>query len=590
MPTQFDLDSFDSVDHSNNAHHLNNAHDDDVSSLPLDAQELYHRLTREGADTRDRLARIDQRLQEHIAQLSATHVASRPNPEPESLALVSAPPRRLAADQLMRRAPRYPALRRWVTMFATAAVVIAYVAVLATNAGHRRSAGPVSHQTPTGAASPTSAPTTDWIDLTRLDYSTSFSANDLPAVAPSNPHVVYETMAQGMQQHLPARLRATNDGGVTWRTLATPVPADHIGHAGIIVSPTNPQTIFLSLIDTTVADCPANSVVNSEAGYQSFCWIQYSSFDGGAQWSLTDLPLAPGSTSGMLTAGFSSGMPAGSGSPIISDALGAQGQRLFAGYLCVSSSGFPCIRLVTSDDGGRTWSFADRLLLAGGAANVCDYIASASSADLFAVTTPTNCDFREQVARTLWHSVDAGATWVKVRQLATPNEEGMALAHDHTTGATLLYMAAPVMTSNTKDKMGDSIPVFSQAASDVKVSTDGGATWQSAPTKGIPSNHTAFFSVGLLGPLSDGSVVIDVIPPSSADPKGGAFSDNFQGSDLYAWKPGDSGWRLIGSVTQEMDGLLVIPTPTGDGDSVYAFLTTRSDANTFSILQKHVAP
>jgi hypothetical protein len=283
----------------------------------------------------------------------------------------------------------------------------------------------------------------------------------------------------------------------------------------------------------------------------------------------------------MLTAGFSSGMPAGSGSPIISDALGAQGQRLFAGYLCVSSIGFPCIRLVTSDDGGRTWSFADRLLLAGGAANVCDYIASVSSADLFAVTTPTNCDFREQVARTLWHSVDAGATWVKVRQLATPNEEGMALAHDHTTGATLLYMAAPVMTSNTKDKMGDSIPVFSQAPSDVKVSADGGATWQSAPTKGIPSNYAAFFGVGLLGPLSDGSVVIDVI---------GAFSDNFQGSDLYAWKPGDSGWRLIGSVTQEMDGLLVIPAPTGDGDSVYAFLTTRSDTNTFSILQKHVAP
>ncbi len=39
-----------------------------------------------------------------------------------------------------------------------------------------------------------------------------------------------------------------------------------------------------------------------------------------------------------------------------------------------------------------------------------------------------------------------------------------------------------------------------------------------------------------------------------------------------------------------MDGLLVIPAPTGDGDTVYAFLTTRSDANTFSILQKHVAP
>src|SRR5260221_462256 len=281
MPTQFDLDSFDSVDHSNNAHHLNNAHDDDVSSLPLDAQELYHRLTREGADTRDRLARIDQRLQEHIAQLSATHVASRPNPEPESLALVSAPPRRLAADQRMRRAPRYPALRRWVTMFAAAAVVIAYVAVLAVNTGHRRSAGPVSHQTPTGAASPTSAPTTDWIDLTRLDYSTSFSANDLPAVAPSNPHVVYETMAQGMQQHLPARLRATNDGGVTWRTLTTPVPADHMGYAGIGVRPADSQTIFLSLIDTTAAECPPNRIQPMGEGLWQFRRYEYTALQGG---------------------------------------------------------------------------------------------------------------------------------------------------------------------------------------------------------------------------------------------------------------------------------------------------------------------
>ncbi len=321
-------------------------------------------------------------------------------------------------------------------------------------------------------------------------------------------------------------------------------------------------------------------------GFGQFCRLEYSSFDGGAHWSLTDLPLAAGSTPGLLMASLSDG---GSG-PIQSDTLRAQWQRLFGGFLCID---FSCNRLVTSNDGGRTWSFADRPLLAGGAANICDYTASASSADLYAVTTPTTCDFRQQVALTLWHSVDAGATWVKVCQLATPNERGMALAHDHTTGATLLYMAVPVTASNTKDKMGNSIPVVSQAASDVKVSTDGGATWQSAPTKGIPSNHAAYFSVGLLGPLSDGSIVIDVISPNSADPYGGAFSDNFQGSDLYAWKPGDSGWRQIGSVAQEMDDLLVIPAPTDDGDSVYAFLTTRgarNAANTFSILQKHVAP
>jgi hypothetical protein len=267
-----------------------------------------------------------------------------------------------------------------------------------------------------------------------------------------------------------------------------------------------------------------------------------------------------------------------------SNSLRAQGQRLFAGFICAIDS---CSRLVTSDDGGRTWSFADLPLLAHGAANVCDYTANASGADLYAVTSPTTCDFMKQTALTLWRSVDAGATWVKVRQLASLNERGMALTQSHATGATLLYMAAPTTTSQATDKMGGKFPVFSQSPSDVKVSADGGATWQSAPAKGISSGHAVFIQMGLLGTLSDGSVVIDVIPPSTADP---IDSSNFEGSDLYAWKPGDSGWRLIGSVSKEIDGLLVVHAQTGDYDTIYAFLTTRNDDNTFSILKKVVVP
>ena len=112
---------------------------------------------------------------------------------------------------------------------------------------------------------------------------------------------------------------------------------------------------------------------------------------------MTDLPLASGSKPGLLSASMSDGF----GGPMQSNTLRAQGQRLFAGFLCAIDS---CSRLVTSDDGGRTWSFADLPLLAGGAANVCDYTASVSSAELYAVTTPTICDFQHQVALTLWHS------------------------------------------------------------------------------------------------------------------------------------------------------------------------------------------
>jgi hypothetical protein len=562
MPTQFDLD---------------NAHDDDISGLPGDARELYHLLEHDGAASRETIAHINQRLQQRITQLSATQIAA--TQEPETIATVSAPAPAPRAIESVHRAPRTTTMRRWVTVLATVAVVIAFIAILSENAG-RRSGGVSSGQMPAGAASPANTAPTDWSDLTQLDYSTSFSANDLPAMAPSNPQVVYETMAKGMQQRLPATLRATNDGGATWRTLAMPIPTDNIGYAGIGVSPLDPQTVFLSLIDTTVAHCPANSIVNPGEGYLRYCWLQYSSFDGGAHWSATDLPLADGSKQGLLSASLSDGF----GGAMQSNSLRAQGQRLFAGFICAIDS---CSRLVTSDDGGRTWSFADLPLLAHGAANVCDYTANASGADLYAVTSPTTCDFMKQTALTLWRSVDAGATWVKVRQLASLNERGMALTQSHATGATLLYMAAPTTTSQATDKMGGKFPVFSQSPSDVKVSADGGATWQSAPAKGISSGHAVFIQMGLLGTLSDGSVVIDVIPPSTADP---IDSSNFEGSDLYAWKPGDSGWRLIGSVSKEIDGLLVVHAQTGDYDTIYAFLTTRSDENTFSILKKIVVP
>lgn len=564
MPTQFDLD---------------NAHDDDISGLPGDARELYHRLEHDGAASREIIAHINQRLQTRITQMSATQTAA--NQEPEAIATISAPPPAPRAIEGTRRAPRGMTMRRWVTVLATVAVVIAFIAILSENAG-RRSGGVSSGQMPAGAASPTIARSTDWVDLKQLDYSTSFSANDLPAMAPSNPQVVYETMAKGMQQRLPATLRTTSDGGATWRTLAMPIPTDNIGYAGIGVSPLDSQTVFLSLIDTTVAHCPADQIVNPGEGYLRYCWLQYSSFDGGAHWSVTDLPLADGSKQGLLSASMTDGF----GGSMQSNTLHAQGQRLFAGFLCAIGS---CSRLATSNDGGRTWSFADLPLLARGAANVCDYTANASGADLYAVTSPTTCDFMKQTAVTLWRSVDAGSTWVKVRQLTPPNERGMALTQSRATGATLLYRAAPIMTTQATDKMGGKYPVFSQSPSDVKVSADGGATWQSAPTRGIPSDHAAYLQMGLLGTLSDGSVVIDVIPPSTIDLKDSWSSSNFEGSDLYAWKPGDSGWRMIGSVPREIDGLLVIHASTGDYDTIYAFLTTRNDENTFSILKRNVA-
>ncbi|MGE5334862.1 MAG: hypothetical protein ACM3N4_09205 [Nitrososphaerota archaeon] len=137
MPTQFDLD---------------NARDDDISGLPGDAQELHHLLEQDGTNTRETIAQINQRLQNRIAQFSATQVTA--SPEPESIATGNVPAPAAApaphAIGITPPAPRSIATRRrvtaLVTVLATVAVVIAFVAVLSVNEGPR-SGGPLLRQT-----------------------------------------------------------------------------------------------------------------------------------------------------------------------------------------------------------------------------------------------------------------------------------------------------------------------------------------------------------------------------------------------------------------------------------------------------------
>jgi hypothetical protein len=569
----------------------NAGNDDGISMLPADAQQLYHTLTREGtiwrANTSPQTARINQRLQARVMQLSAEQPRAVSQPRASRIAqplvTVSAPRERSQAGQgagdRARTPGRFVGARRWVTTGATLAVVIAFLATLALTATHRPAG---STQQGTTGSTQASATADGWTKLTRLDDSARFSANDPTAIAPSNPQVVYETMAQGMQEHQPASMRATSDGGATWRTLPLPVPADHIGQMGVGVSPANAQTVFLSLIDTTTAECPANRLepLSEGATGAQFCYLQYTSVNGGASWSATNLPLANGAHPGLLTASINTGMAG----PIQSATVRAQGQRLFAGFLCAD---FSCTRLVTSSDGGQSWSFADQGMLAGGAANVCDYTSSATGSTLYAVTSAGECSYQQQASLTLWTSADAGGAWTKVAQLATPNERGMALTQNSATGATLLYMGLPRTTGLATDKMGDHYPTISQAPGDVQVSVDGGATWQHAPSAGIPANHSVFFNVGLLGALHDGSVVVDVIPTGNAN---GFDADNFSGSVLYAWRPGDAAWQKLTSVPSEIDGLLITPAQSGAADTFYAVLVNRSgQGTTFAVIKQDIA-
>ena len=128
MPTRFDLD---------------NARDDDINGLPVDAQELYHGLEHDGADSREIIAHINQRLQKRITQFSATPITA--SHETEAIATVSAPTPSPHAIETTRRAPRHTIIRRWAPVLAAAVVVIAFVTAISVNAGLRAGSPSLLH-------------------------------------------------------------------------------------------------------------------------------------------------------------------------------------------------------------------------------------------------------------------------------------------------------------------------------------------------------------------------------------------------------------------------------------------------------------
>ncbi len=534
---------------------------DDLPTLPPDAQALYHRLLDEGAAWRAAtpdLARVGARLRERAQQLTL----QRQQPPQTDTAVRPRTVRRRRSISLPRgatgEAPMPHTLTRrvggWLAATAAIAIVGAVAALLLTAAPGGT----------TGAGQP-SAPAIQhgrWVSLDPLAADVEFAANDLPAIAPSDPRVVYESLARGIQQGQPAQLRRTDDGGATWHELPIPVPAAHVGHAGFLVSPLAAHTVFLTLIDTHDADCPpgtAQPMGESTAG-GVLCWLQYTSADGGAHWAMTTLP-APDTLTPNITNNSATSLPA---------ALGPDGKaRLYAILDCPGAG--TCTRLVGSADGGVSWQYADGPLVAAGARDICATTADARGTAVYAVTTASaDCNWQTQRPLTLWRSDDAGAHWTRLGALATPNIRGMQVAHTPADGRALLYAAEPRTTQMTTDKVGGKQPLFSADVSDVKVSADGGAAWTSAPGAGIPAGLKPFYDFGLLGTLSDGSVVVEFIPQ--------AAEDNFTGGTLFAWKPGDAAWRqLAPPLTWEVGSLTTVPAASGvpGADTLYLVMVNR---------------
>ncbi len=552
--------------------------DHDLVSLPADVKPLVDWLAADGVTWRASLPSTS-------ALDAAVHTLSRGVVEPiDSIEqapvlddLPSQPVPSLAAVARGRtgsvRVPvRLAGLASVAAMVAVVTLIVGVFALQAPGVHRGRTvAGPRATATP--------SPDTAWTDQSQLDVVTvsDVARNQYPVVAPSDPRVVYEAYIQYTDQakhNAQVVLRRSDDAGATWHTLPNPVPGDTgveplITQVVFIVSPLDAHTVILQMNLPPPMhqsfSCPAPFA--QYVHYQAPCQPQYRSTDGGATW----VPLVTpdyGVPQQTLMGLRPPAMPYLQGDEAA--ALHAQGARL---YSAIYGSDSSCVRIVASEDGGATWHTADDGLAAQGI-QIEDYAASPTGNTVFAVTSPGNVRCYSAATLTLWRSDDVGATWHRVGQLPTPFDDGLVTVATTDPAQPLLYLNAPRITGYTVDRVtGERYPYSSYLADDLKASTDGGHTWQSAPTAGIPTRLRTY--PGLLGTLSDGSIVVACVPDFGAmavpwNPFGVGTNASVT---LYAWKLGAPTWRQLTPALEQGLNSLVITT-AGDQDTLWVTNTT----------------
>lgn len=425
------------------------------------------------------------------------------------------------------------------------AAVVALLAFLLVNAAGHHS------QPPSPAHGADTLPSGRWVTQTKLDDTTNIGAIGDPAVAPTDPRVVYEAVNNGDSHggsH--ASLRRTDDGGATWHPLSLPIPAADVNYVGMFVSPLNARTVWLQLFDSAATNCPTGeSAIGDVSGAMhggilasgtASCAMEWYSADAGQHWMPVQLPVT-----GLL-----------SGTGLNTPMLVAQGSRLYSMTGCVSST---CTRLLTSTDGGATWHTADSVL-GTNASTVCDFAPVPSGSTLFAVTSSGDCSWLDTTAHILWRSDDAGAHWTQIETLPFQTERGLMVVQPAGAAQPVLYADMPTKTGTTTDKVGDINPVWTDAVTDLKYSADGGKTWHAAPAAGAPAGLKPYWSP--IGVTSDGSVIWQLSRQGN---------DDSTGAPLYAWKVGDASWHQLTPAvpTGFIEAFTVIPV-AGRGDQLWA--------------------
>lgn len=377
---------------------------------------------------------------------------------------------------------------------------------LATLAGCQSS--PSSTRTPLLPSTPTATPL--------LSAWTAITDTTAARLAPVGVRTEY-TMRQATNAGAPQfqAFQRSDDAGLTWSNVTWPriagvsLPADVTG-TQFYWNPYAPRTIFLWLQLMNDAQCPSidqvpipviNGIARATSTTGELCQITSVSNDGGATWRAVTAPLTGGFGGIGLT-----------GAPPSAGSVAAQGSRLYALFLpSVQANGFHW-RLAASDDGGATWRLIDSPIAAAGQ-EVTDYTATPSGSALFALTQPAQFNAAGPSGMSLppvqfWSSLDGGATWTRGATPPGQRMDGLAVAQDTSTGATIAYALSD--SENDTDLH-------------LYASLDGGRSW--GHTVDLQTREQDANSLHLLTPLSNGAIALFGYPGDATySPQGGPVS------------------------------------------------------------------
>lgn len=450
----------------------------------------------------------------------------------------------LGESSLSRSGRRGGPGRVLLGLVAAIAVVILMAAVFNSLAPGRSPASgkPTANIQPTSTVIPTATPRPaygpirgSWRAVPSLQ-----GQHDLVTVAQSDPKVVYETVYTGSTTTIPSGqdsvLRRSDDGGKTWHDLSVPQPAFanmlNWGPGNPLVSPADPNMIVVGvrsqLSYATATTCPTalqTARAPEHGGILAYgaldCAVQYESKDGGSSWT----PITVAGIQALPVNGF--------------DALYAQDGRYYATF--DASSDQPAAmggyRVVSSTDGVH-WSPIDAgPLAAANKTRFCGFIAVPTGSTVYAETNDRGCSNYNGPADHLWRSDDIGLHWRDLGPLPYAFTGLMAAEQGAEDAQPTLYLWTATTVGQTASGLTDLT---------VRVSMDGGYTWQAAPEAGIPSRYQPYMQV--TGTLSDGSVVMIYVastPCCSHDPATVGF---------YAWHAGESEWHQVAPLLTIADG------------------------------------